>query len=255
MDKDALLTQWQKEEKAGISGWDFSRLAGRWYNDPLPWHYKKIVRDHLRRNDHLLDMGTGGGELLRSFHHDPALTSVTEAWEPNVKLLEGTLAQRGVAVYAVPKDEPAQLPVPDASQDIILNSHAAFDAELVFSKLKPGGLFITEQVGATNNFALSRFLVPDYTPAFPDNTMLHTVADFDHAGMEIIQADTAHPTMTFFDVGAVVYYASIIPWEFPGFSVAQAKDQLFVLQGLIETHRRIVTKEDRFLVMARKPSR
>lgn len=254
MDKDALLAQWQKEEKAGITGWDFSKLAGRWTNDPLPWHYKKIVRDHLRRNDQLLDMGTGGGELLRSFHHDPHLTAVTEAWEPNVKLLQGTLAPRGVTVYAVPQDHEAALPVPDASQDIILNSHAAFDADLIFNKLKPGGLFITEQVGATNNFALSRFLVPDYQPAFPDNTMLNTVAAFNHAGLTVIRAESAHPAMTFFDVGAVVYYASIIPWEFPGFTVAKAQSQLFVLQSLITTHRQIITKEDRFLVIARKPT-
>lgn len=58
------------------------------------------------------------------------------------------------------------------------NSHAAFNPKLIKDKLKPGGYFISQQVGALNNYSLSRFFDPAYIPAYSDNTLLKTVVDF-----------------------------------------------------------------------------
>lgn len=53
-------------------------------------------------------------------------------------------------------------------------------------------------------------------------------------------------------VGAIVYYATVIPWEFPNFSVSECLPRLQQLGQLIETQGSISTFEDRFMIVARK---
>ena len=69
MNREELLAQWRQEEQRGMSGWDFSHLQGRYTVEPLPWDYQERVRESLRPGVRLLDMGTGGGEILLSFRH------------------------------------------------------------------------------------------------------------------------------------------------------------------------------------------
>ncbi|MEN3239349.1 SAM-dependent methyltransferase [Fructilactobacillus sanfranciscensis] len=135
---------------------------------------------------------------------------------------------------------------------MITNSHAAFDAELVKQKLKQNGLFITQQVGALNNYSLSRYLDHNYQIAYPDNTLFNTVMTFEKLGFEIIYFAEYRPVMKFFDVRAIVYYASVIPWEFPDFSVENNLCELQNLAKIIHQFVSISTNEDRFIMIARK---
>lgn len=246
------LNLWHQEENHGITGWDFSHLDGRWQNESLPWNYQKLVLSYLESDMQLLDMGTGGGELLKTFHHPNSKTQVTEAWQPNINLLRQTIAKQGIKVHALTQKNEAALPVENNSLDIITNSHAAFNPKLIKDKLKSGGYFISQQVGALNNYSLSRFFDSDYVPAYPNNTLLKTVVDFQNLGFEILLAKEYQPSMTFFDVGAVIYYASIIPWEFVNFSVDSRLPQLNHLDKLIKDCGLVTTKEDRFILIVRK---
>ena len=248
---DQLKNRWQKEASLKMHGWDFSHLKGRWVQEGLPWDYAKTVLKYLKPSDRLLDMATGGGELLLSFKHTYCLTAVTESWSPNIKLLQKKLSPKGIQVY--PTGSEAGLPVEDDSLDIILNSHGDFNLPLIYRKLHAGGLFISEQVGVVNNFSLSQYLDPKYLPAFPDNTLLNTLTKLEENGFQILKAQQAFPVLKFLDVGAIVYYASVIPWEFPKFSVKDSFEALCGLQKLIEKQKYVLTYEDRFLVVGRKP--
>ena len=64
MDITTLKAQWLMEENAAFQGWDFSRIDGRWDCPDAPWDYRAIVKSYLKDTDILLDMGTGGGEVL-----------------------------------------------------------------------------------------------------------------------------------------------------------------------------------------------
>ena len=86
MNREVLLNQWREEERRGMYGWEFSHLENRYEVSPLPWDYRERVREFLRPGVRLLDMGTGGGELLLTLRHPYELTSVTEGWAPNVEL-------------------------------------------------------------------------------------------------------------------------------------------------------------------------
>lgn len=244
------IDKWKAEEKFGIKGWNFDHLERRWFNEPLPWDYLQIVLKYLRDDMQLLDMGTGGGELLKKFNHPIQNTQVTEAWKPNVQLLKQTLAVDGIKVIENENEE--DLPVADNSLDIITNSHAAFDAKLVKQKLKSNGLFITQQVGALNNYSLSRYLDHDYQVAYPDNTLINAITTFENLGFEIVEFAEYQPVMKFFDVGALVYYASVIPWEFPNFSVENKLPELQSLAKIIQQFGSIATNEDRFMLVVKK---
>ncbi|MCI1857779.1 MAG: class I SAM-dependent methyltransferase [Sporolactobacillus sp.] len=254
MNELTLKAQWLKEEQTDFAGWDFSHLNGRWESAKLPWDYRQMVVTHLRPSDRLLDMGTGGGEFLLTLHHPYRQTAVTEAWPPNIRLIIKKLAPLGIHIYALSAKagKTGAIPAPANSFNLIINQHAGFDIADVKRTLKPGGRFITQQVGAHNNQDLSKLLLPDYRPAYPHNTLKQVTHDLTEAGFRIERHSDYFPSLRFFDVGAVVYYAKIITWEFPGFSVDRCFATLLKLQKQIEQAGYIQTHEHRFLIIARK---
>ncbi|MDD4743581.1 MAG: class I SAM-dependent methyltransferase, partial [Eubacteriales bacterium] len=126
MDAQALKKAWLhvEQEQASFIGWDFSYLDGKYEQEPTPWRYEDLVRRVLTPDMHLLDMGTGGGERLATFHHPWHLVSVTEGWDRNYRLLLETLRPKGVDVQFVGDDQ--CLNFADHSFDIVLNAHEAF---------------------------------------------------------------------------------------------------------------------------------
>lgn len=249
--RSALAALWKEEERAGITGWDFSALDGRWASQPLKWDYRGILLSQLGPADRLLDMGTGGGEFLRALNHPFSLTAVTEGYLPNVELCRKTLQPLGVEVAQVCEDD--LLPFEDARFDVIANRHESFCAQEVFRVLAPGGRFVTQQVGGTNNTGLSRRLIPGFAPAYPDHNLKNCRARLADLGFEVLACGEAFPTLRFFDVGALVRFAAIIPWEFPGFGVESCFDALMDCQREIDRAGFIQSTEHRFYIAAQKP--
>ena len=54
-------------------------------------------------------------------------------------------------------------------------------------------------------------------------------------------------------MGALVYFAKVIEWEFPGFSVDKCAEQLWELQEQLERDGFIESREHRYLLAAQKP--
>ena len=65
--REELLARWRAEESEQPEGWDFSALDGRMWADPPPWDLDAIWGEALGAAQHVLDMGTGGGEHLLRF--------------------------------------------------------------------------------------------------------------------------------------------------------------------------------------------
>ncbi|NLW88833.1 MAG: class I SAM-dependent methyltransferase [Clostridiaceae bacterium] len=244
-------TIWAEEERKSFEGWDFSYIDGRYRSGALPWDYQEIVMSHLRPHHRLLDLGTGGGEALLSFGHPFEKTSVTESYPPNIALCRERLEPLGITVEGTPDD--SHLPFEDASFDVITNRHESFVASEIKRLLVPGGLFITQQVGGRNNEDLSPLVIPDYRPQCPEHTLFANTESLKREGFEILLAGEAFPKIRFDDIGALVYFAKIIEWEFPGFSVEKHFDALCGLQRRLEKDGFIEGTEHRFLIGARKP--
>ncbi len=66
MTTDALLEQWTLDAAAPFEGWDFSYLTGRVIESEPPWGYRALAKAAVGRSSDLLDVATGGGEILSS---------------------------------------------------------------------------------------------------------------------------------------------------------------------------------------------
>ncbi|MGL4731998.1 MAG: class I SAM-dependent methyltransferase [Clostridium sp.] len=245
-----LKELWKKEESNTFKGWDFSHLKNRWIDEELPWDYREMLSKYLKPDYRLLDMGTGGGEFLLSLKHPYNNTSVTEMWEPNVKLCKEILEPLGIEVKQMFND--SMLPFEDDTFDIIINSHESFDIEEVRRVLKPNGIFITQQVGGKNNEILSKALIKDFKPLFPENTLDNRLKELEKNFFEVLYADEFFPYLRFKDVGAIVYFAKIIQWEFPNFSVDNCFEELCKLNEQIKDKGYIESIEHRFIIVCRK---
>lgn len=244
---EELKNFWLAEQQHAFQGWDFSHIQSRWQHEPLGWDYKSILMEYLCPTHQLLDMGTGGGEFLLSLKHPHENTSVTEGWAPNIQLCRDKLAPLGVRVYPVKEDAP--LPIADNSFDIVINRHESYDLHEVKRVLKPGGMFITQQVGGENCVSLEkRINLEDYAhPAFSLQTELPLFQD---CGFAVKYSIESFPRLKFFDVGAIVFWAKIIEWSFPGFSVDKNFERLCTLQNDLEQRGFISTTEHRFLIVS-----
>ena len=252
MKTDELKQRWKAEEQiAHIHGWDFSHISGRYTEqDDLPWDYKVVIGQCLRPEMKILDIDTGGGEFLLSLQHPYENTAATENYPPNVELCRKKLLPMGIDFR--PGDGKGALPFGDAQFDIVINRHGDFNAEEIYRVLKPGGLFITQQVGAENDRELVKLLCGETEVPFPEQYLKITAKKFEKAGFAILQGEECFRPIRFFDVGALVWFARIIQWEFPGFSVDTHLDNLLKAQNMLEETGSIDASIHRFLLVARK---
>lgn len=252
MNKSYLRNVWKQEEKvAHIQGWDFSHIHGRYEEEKdLPWNYEEIVRQHLHRNLDIMDYDTGGGEFLLSLNHQYNRTSATEGYPPNVKLCNEKLLPLGINFKEC--HNPSKVPFGDESFDLVINRHGDFDARELLRLLRQNGSFITEQVGGDNDRDLVEMVLPKTVKPFPHLNLTEQRKHFENAGFEIVRAEEAYRPIKFYDVGAFVWFAHIIEWEFPGFSVDKCFEQLLKMQELIDKQGRIEGTIHRYLIVAKK---
>lgn len=250
MNLEQLKEYLKNEEAKTFKGWEFSYLDGRWNTEKLPWDYKKILLSYLKPLDKLLDMGTGGGEFLLTLNHLPNLTSVTESYPPNVQLCYDNLSPLGIEVKQVFND--SSLPFAANTFDIISNRHESYEIDEVKRILKSGGYFITQQVGGCNNNDLSRKLINNFIPQFPNHDLNHNRELLINSGFNILFEDEIFTQIHFYDLGALVYFAKIIEWEFPGFSVDSCFDNLCRVQKELLKNGYISGTGHRFIIVAQK---
>jgi len=243
-----LHSQWRKDYEAPFAGWDFSYLNGRWIEEQPPWDYEALARQLVQKSKAVLDMGTGGGEILASLAPFSEHTVAIEGWRPNVAIARKRLEPLGVRVLEV--DESGELPFADGEFDTVLNRHSAFRATEVFRILKTGGTFLTQQVGGGNlNDLIKEF---DAAPQYKDWTLSTITKQIRDAGFSIEEAEEWTGKVEFKDVGAIVYFLKAIPWVVQDFSVDNSLHHLEGLQRKIDKGEKLTFAQVRFLVSANK---
>lgn len=130
-------------------GWDLSALHDDC--DPVPWSYQDIARRYLSPLHRVLDIGTGSGEHFLALADyfgsgvgidaDPEMIALAE---------ENTPSAMSCRVKFLAMDA-AALEFPAASFDVVLARHAPAAPAEVARVLRPGGVFITQQIGARNH--------------------------------------------------------------------------------------------------------
>ncbi len=235
-------------------GWDFSRMRDD--RDPVPWDYAEVVRHYLRPTDRVLDVGAGGGErfleLTPSFGSgvgvdpDPAMIETARENTPD-SLKEKVTFTEGRA---------EALPVPDTSCDVVLNRHAVVDVAEVMRVLRPGGYFVTQQVGAQNTFNITTLfgcgpgmggnrLAPDQEiPALADA--------FQSRGCAIISYATYNVPYYFKDAESLLFWMQAVDVP-PHFDIEEDWQSVNYLLTEYRTLRGVESNEHRELLIVRAP--
>lgn len=247
-----LLKMWEAEESiAYIHGWDFSHLDGRYEEEPLPWDYKDEVLRRLKPSMRILDMDTGGGEFLMSLGHPFEKLAATEGYPPNVKLCEETLLPLGIDFR--PAESGGKIPFEDESFDMVLNRHGSFCPEEIYRVLRPGGILVTQQVGAENDREFVELLLgEDMEMPFLNQYLAITEKDLAEADFSVTDGREHRGQMRFSDTGALVWFARVLPWEFPDFSAAQCADRLFRAEEILQEQGFLSGTIHRYFLAAEK---
>lgn len=239
---------WKKEEQASFSGWNFSYLHGRLKEENPPWDYDREAKKLVRNATAVLDMGTGGGEILSTLGPFPKHTIATEGWLPNVPVARKKLEPLGVKIVAI--DESGKLPFKNDEFDLVLNRHSAFDRREVFRTLQKDGIFFTQQVSGNNLQDLIEEFRGD-TQSKDKNAEIEK-RQLEKVGFKVEIAKDWKGKAEFKEVGAIVYFLKAIPWVVKDFSVDAYLPILKKLQTKADSGKKLVFKETRFLIRARK---
>ncbi|WP_293399814.1 class I SAM-dependent methyltransferase [Phenylobacterium sp.] len=215
MTSDALIEQWKRDAAAPFAGWDFSYLDGRMIEADPPWSYPDLARAAVARSHDILDIATGGGEVFSSFAPFPGRATAVEGYAPNLPVARARLEPLGVQVHRA--NTASGMPFEGAAFDLILNRHGGFRPAEMRRVLKPGGVFLTQQVGGDNLGDLAAAFGAQL--AYPGNTLEAAAKAFTELGCEVELAQAWRGPVTFADVGALAYFLTAIPWVIEGFDV------------------------------------
>jgi SAM-dependent methyltransferase len=236
--------------EADFSGWDFSWLDRRLIEEDPPWDYPKLVQEAMADVESLLDLGTGGGELLASLVPLPANTHATESYPPNQSIARERLSPLGVRLHETIEDDP--LPFPDDQFDLVISRHESYDPQEVFRVLKQGGQFITQQVGGLNNLELNQVLEDEIDYPYINCCLENDLTGLYEAGFLVKRAEKAALPSIFKDLSAVVYYLKAISWQVVGFSPESHAQGLIRLHNIIERQGEFTATAHRSLIVAMK---
>jgi len=251
--KEELLDLWREETRRPFAGWDFSYVygTGRMQTVSLPWSYASIVLPYIREAASLLDMGTGGGELLSLLQPFPEHTCATEGYVPNIEVAKKKLEPLGVNV--VPLGDESSLPFRENEFEVIINRHEFYDPDEVRRILASNGSFITQQVGAGNDIEINTWLGAE-PPEEKEWNVEVAAKELEASGFQVLKKWEAFPMTRFYDIGAFVYYLTAIPWTVTDFSVEKYSEELLGLHERVLEEHYLEFRESRFLIIARNPS-
>jgi SAM-dependent methyltransferase len=246
---DALVDE---AERAPIDGWDFSWLEGRASEERPSWRYSERVAARARVASKMLDLQSGGGELLAKVPDLPPLLVAVEGYPPNVAVAARRLAPRGAHVVAAPDDRPA-VPFATDTFDLVTSRHPVQTWwDEIARVLRPGGEYLSQEVGPDSVRELSERIMGPWPPGSPRDPELARVAA-ERAGLVVTDLRSERLRTAFNDIGAVVYFLRLVIWIVPGFTVERYRNQLRALHDQIEAEGPFVAHASRFLIEARKP--
>ncbi len=235
------------ERARAFRGWSFGDVDVRRLEPGPPWDYEVTAREHASIASDLLDLGTGGGEVLaRVIRGLPVRAVATEEWKVNTPVARDRLAAQGVPVI---RCSSLALPFRAAAFDLVLDRHEALSPAEVVRILRPGGSLVTQQCGHDDwaelwPFFPNRVEFDDHCRAYVDGLRA--------AGMTVAAA-RHHRKVALGTLGDLVFMLLLQPWWLPCLDPVRDIDTLLVVEDALRTEHGIVLTESRYLLTATKP--
>lgn len=232
-----------------LRGWDWSRL--RAHRAETPWNYPDVVRSHVKPTDHVLDVGTGGGErflaLAEAFgtgvgvDSDPAMIEVASENLPDdlkdrVRFMVG---------------DAGDLPFDGESFDVVLNRHSVVNPDEVVRVLRPNGLFVNQHVGPNN---LEKLVDPwRHMGDLGLGDIQGELDRFVELGCEVLEFREYDVEYVFLDEESLLFQLKAMPMPAPVVAERDAELIAAVLESTSGADGAFYSNEHRFLRVIRKP--
>lgn len=259
---DDLVATWIEAFTSVAVGWDFSNLTDSMNEPEPPWDFDRLCVDALGATEVALDMGTGGGEQLTRLVArlgDPRPTMMaTEGWPPNVPVATANLAPYGIPVRVYDAETDVRMPFVDECFSLVVNRHEAYSPVELRRVLRPGGIFLTQQVGS-----LDARETADWFGERPrEEWTLHRAStQLEQVGFDIGDVGDIDACGDFlsayrFDsVTTLLRYFALVPWDLPDdFSVVGQLPALTRLHRGAEAGDPIELTLHRWYLVARRPT-
>jgi SAM-dependent methyltransferase len=241
-------------EVGAIRGWDWSRL--RVVRDPIPFDYVEIVRDIVRTGDRVLDIGTGGAEVLLALELATASTVAIDHQLSMALVARDRIASSSRTVQLAAADAGA-LPFPGECFDRVLCRHATADPPEVARVLRPGGVYVNQGVGARNTQSLFDALgwgsnwEQFSDDALPPRDRHVLAAEFEAFNCRTLRIDEYEVGHAFADVESLIFFLQNAP--FPNrFDPDRHVDNINTLLEHHRSERGIETTEHRELLIVER---
>ncbi len=239
---------------APVDGWEFSWFEGRATEERPTWGYSDRVVPRMASAASVLDIQTGGGELLAELlvrsSSSPRRVVATESFPPNVGIAAAVLARCGVSVIEAAEGDP--LPFVADRFDLVISRHPTVTVWPEIARvLEPGATYLSQQVGPGSNRELTDFMMGPQ-PVSDRRSAERAGIEAEQAGLEVVDLRQASLEVTFLDVGAVVAFLRKVPWTVPGFSAEAYRERLADLHEQIARNGPFVSHAQRFLIEAVK---
>ncbi len=243
------------ERARTFSGWSFPDIKVRVLEEPR-WDYRSLVREMGSDAQAVLDLGTGGGELLAGVHDGlPQRVVATEEWHVNAPIAYRRLTPLGVGVV---RARSLQLPFTDGAFDLVIDRHEELEPSEVARVLRPGGRVITQQVGPENWRELRRYF--DSATAGNRGSRVADFGDirgqyasgFAEAGLRVRRNEQQEYKVAYGSLEDMAFMLVVTPWTIADFDVEPDLEALLALEADCSTDEGLMMTWSRFLLVAEK---
>jgi hypothetical protein len=105
------------------------------------------------------------------------------------------------------------VPFPGGRFDLVMNRHESFDPAELTRVLRPGGMFLTQQVGGDDFLEAHQLFGSAHR--YPSFTLGEVTGQLTAAGLRVEASAAWTGTYRFHDIGALVGYFALVPWDVP----------------------------------------
>lgn len=207
-----------------LQGWDFSRVQA--VEEGATWDYRDLVRQYLLPESVALDLGTGGGEVFLEFAGNLDRAYGIDQSPDRLAAARRNRERSGARQFSFMLMDAAALAFPVRSLDIVLASFAAYGPQEVYRVLRPGGVFITQQIGDDDTANIfETFGWGSYGAYWRARyeagggtyvSTRETGRQFESLGCRVLRYDEYNARQYYLDLPSLVFYlkASPLPWPF-----------------------------------------
>ncbi|HJU37221.1 MAG TPA: hypothetical protein VJ716_07385 [Gaiellaceae bacterium] len=133
-----------------------------------------------------------------------------------------------------------------------MSRHESYLASEVARVLRPGGTFLSQQLGGDSNGYRAALGLPAVDRRVFEPELSR--AQLEAAGLRISALESVTAATTFADAGAFAYWLRAIPWLVEGFSIPAFRTELASLDERLRTAGPLTIEEPVFYLEAGKTS-